>query len=279
VSPNSQAALGIIAGKGDLPGRIAAACRERGRSVFVLALRGETEEGILDQAPHAFLRLGMVGEALELLRQNRVRQIVMAGRIERPKLRDLKPDAKGAQLLARLGASLFAGDDRLLSTIARFLEEEGFEVLGADAVLEDGAADEGVLGNVAPTARDGEDIALGLRVVKALGALDIGQAVIIQHGHVLGVEAMEGTDALIARCAGLKAAESGGVLVKAAKPGQDTRVDLPAIGVETVRRVAEAGFAGIAVEAGRALVIDRGAVRAEADMRGVFVVGVRRAAD
>ncbi len=266
--------LAIIAGRGDLPKRIADACRVRGEPFIVLAFEGETEADWLHDTNHYFIRLGHVGEAMELMHRNDVQQIVMAGPIARPRLRDLKPDAKGAQLLKKLGKSLFAGDDRLLSTITRFMEAEGFKVVGADTLLESGTMEEGPLGSHAPDEQALEDIRLGLKTVKAIGALDIGQGVIVQHGHVLGVEAVEGTDALIARCATLKQEEAGGVLVKAAKPGQEERVDMPAIGVETVKHMVEAGFAGIALEAGHTLIIDREAVIEEADKGGLFVVGV-----
>lgn len=266
--------LGIIAGKGTLPQRIVDACRGRGEPFYVLAFRGETDEAFLSGVEYSYIRHATVGETLAILQQQGVDRIVMAGKIERPKLRDLKPDAKGAQLLGRLGKAIFAGDDKLLSTITGFLEEEGFTVIGAEELLEEGAAPAGVLGNVAPDADAEEDIRLGVEVAKSIGALDVGQAVIVQQGYVLGVEAVEGTDALIRRCAELKQAKSGGVLVKVAKPGQDERVDMPAIGVETVKNIAAAGFAGVAVEAGHALIIDRAAVIAEADKCGIFVVGV-----
>lgn len=268
-------ALAIIAGKGALPERLVAACRARGEACLVLAFKGETDAAFLQTVEHAFIRHGAVGETLALMKSHGVDRVVMAGRIERPKLRDLKPDAKGAQLLARLGKAMFAGDDRLLSTIAGFFEEEGFCVIGVEEVLQDGAVPEGVLGTHTPDAQAKEDIRLGMKVAKAVGALDVGQAVLVQGGYVLGVEAIEGTDALIARCAALKQFPQGGVLVKAAKPGQDQRVDLPAIGVHTVEAMAAAGFAGIALEAGHSVMIDREATVALADRLGLFIIGVQ----
>src|SRR5579885_1523358 len=137
------------------------------------------------------------------------------------------------------------------------------------------AMPEGALGRVEPDAEAAADIAHGLRIARALGALDIGQAVVVQQGLVLGVEAIEGTDALIARCAGLRRDGPGGVLVKAAKPGQERRIDLPAIGARTVAAAAAAGLRGIAAEAGGALLLDRDEVVRRADAAGLFVVGVR----
>jgi hypothetical protein len=166
------------------------------------------------------------------------------------------------------------GDDGLLSAIVREVESEGFRVVGADTLLGTALTGEGPLGKHRPDEQALADIARGLQVVRALGAIDVGQAAVVQQGLVLGVEAIEGTDALLARCAGLKREGIGGVLVKAAKPGQERRADLPTIGRHTVRSAAAAGLRGIAVEAGASLVIDPPAVAAMADEVGLFVMGV-----
>ena len=176
-------------------------------------------------------------------------------------------------MFAKTGARAL-GDDGLLSALVRALEDEGFRMVGADDVVSDLLAPQGPLGAVAPEAEAKADIALGIDVALALGALDVGQAVVVQQGLVLGVEAAEGTDALIERCGGLRRAGPGGVLVKVKKPGQDRRVDLPTIGVSTVTAAAAAGLSGIAVEAGGTLVMDRSAVAETADRVGVFVIGV-----
>lgn len=266
-------ALGIIAGKGSLPGRIIDNCRRQGREVFVLAFEDATDPGILQDVPYEYVRLGAVGHALELFRNADVEQVVMAGRIERPSIADLRPDWKGTQLLARIGTSLFSGDDKVLRTVVEFFEEEGFEILGVEQVLDDVLATEGPLGNVYPDKQAQADIARGVEVAKAIGALDVGQAVMVQRGCILGVEAVEGTDKLIHRCAELKIAERGGVLVKVSKPGQERRVDLPTIGIHTIHALADAGFAGVAVEAGNSLVLDRREVIMQANQLGLFVVG------
>jgi DUF1009 family protein len=190
-------------------------------------------------------------------------------------LLSLRPDWRAAKFLARVGYRAL-GDDGLLKAIIREFEGEGFRVVGADAILSSAVAPVGPLGRHAPDAQAEDDIALGFRIVRALGALDIGQAAVVQQGLVLGVEAIEGTDALIARCAGLRREGAGGVLVKAPKPGQERRADLPTIGPRTVEAAAAAGLRGIAIEAGASLVIDRAALVAAADRTGLFVVGVAR---
>jgi hypothetical protein len=171
--------------------------------------------------------------------------------------------------------------------VVRFLEGKGYRVYGAGEVAPELLAGEGPLGAKAPSQEDRADIDTGFRVVSALGRLDVGQAAVVVKGHVLAVEAAEGTDAMIARCAELRKGAAGrrrglaGVLVKAPKPGQEERVDLPTIGPDTVESAARAGLAGIAVAAGRVLIADRAATLAVANAHGLFLFGQKlaRAAD
>ena len=158
--------------------------------------------------------------------------------------------------------------------VVKELEREGFRVIGADQLLDQAALPEGPLGQVRPDADALADIAHGMRLARAIGALDIGQAVVVQQGLVLGVEAIEGTDGLLRRCARLRRDGPGGVLVKAEKPGQERRADRPAIGPQTVILAAESGLRGIAAEAGATLVLDRDEVIRLADAAGLFVVGI-----
>jgi DUF1009 family protein len=268
-------ALGIIAGSGELPRVLINACRETDRPYFVIALEDAADAATIAAAgdAHATLRLGAIGKALELLRANAVQEIVLAGRVTRPKLSNLRPDLKGAKLLARLGGQFLSGDNELLASVVTFLEEEGFRVAGAEEIVRDLIAPEGMIGSIYPDKRAQGDIEIGARTARAIGALDIGQAVIVQNGQIIGVEAVEGTDALIQRCAPLKLEDRGGVLVKVKKPQQERRVDLPTIGLATVERIAECGFGGIAVEAGASLILDRREVMRRADALGIFVIG------
>lgn len=275
--PKRQTApkLGIIAGGGELPRRLIDSCRAKGREVFVLALEGAAEAATVAGVSHAWCRPGAAAKALSLLRDNDVTELVLAGAVRRPSLMALRPDWRAAKLLARIGYRAL-GDDGLLSAVVRELEHEGFRVIGADRLLDGGLAPEGPLGLVRPDPTALADIERGGEVARALGALDIGQAVVVQQGMVLGVEAVEGTDELVRRCAGLHRDGPGGVLVKLEKPGQEPRADRPTIGPRTVALAAEAGLRGIAVEAGATIVIDRDEVVAAADRAGLFVVGIRR---
>lgn len=269
--------LGILAGAGDLPRRLAAACARAGRGCFVVAFEGQTRAEDVEGLPHAWSRLGAAGHTIALLKRAGAVDVVMVGAMKRPSLLMLKPDAKGAAILARIGLRAL-GDDGLLRAVAAELEREGFRLVGVSDVLAEAGdppllAPAGVLGRLAPDELAIRDIARGIEVALALGRVDVGQAVVVQQGLVLGVEAIEGTDALLARVGGLRREGPGGVLVKATKPGQDERLDLPTIGLATVQGAMAAGLRGISVRAGASLVVDRGAVIAAADAAGLFIHG------
>lgn len=274
--------LGIIAGGGDLPLAVAASAEAAGRKVFILALTGAADASVA-RFPHEWNSLGEVGRAMKLLRAHDVDEVLLAGKVSRPKFSDIKLDFKGAAVLPRVIAAARKGDDALLNCMVALFEDEGFRAIGVADAAPGLLASEGALGRIAPSSDHLEDIAVAVAVVRAMGALDIGQACAVCEGLVLAVEAAEGTDRMIARIGELPAAIRGvpgkpkGVLVKAPKPQQDGRTDLPVIGCETVRNTAAAGLAGIAVEAGSAIIMDRAAVAAAADAAGIFVHGFARA--
>lgn len=274
VSGAASGRLGIIAGAGGLPRRIIESCRARGRDIFVLALQGGAEPATVAGVPHAWCRMGAAAKGLGLLRDNGVTELVLAGSIRRPTLAAVRPDWRAAKFFAKVGYRLL-GDDGLLSAVVKELEIEGFRLIGAHELLDATAVPEGPLGRLRPDADADADIKRGIQLARAIGALDVGQAVVVQQGLVLGIEAIEGTDALLRRCGALKREGTGGVLVKLAKPQQESRIDRPTIGARTVAIAAEAGLRGIAVEAGATLMLDREAVIRAADMAGLFVVGVR----
>jgi UDP-2,3-diacylglucosamine hydrolase len=267
------AKLGLLAGGGQLPLRVIEAARASGRSIFVIALEGQTDPATVSDVPHAWLRLGAAGDVIEKLRQAGVEELLFAGRIRRPSLAELRPDWRAAKFFARIGARAL-GDDGLLRAIRSEFEAEGFRLVGVDDLLREALAPVGRLGSIDPDSGDLLDIRHGVEVARALGHMDVGQAVVVQQGVVLGVEAIEGTDALIERCASLRRAGPGGVLVKIKKPQQDPRLDLPTIGTTTVEHASAAGLRGIAVEAGGSLIVDREHVAAAADACGLFLVGI-----
>lgn len=265
--------LGVIAGSGNLPLELLRSCQAQGRDAFVVAFDEQTDPQISGFYPHIWISPGDIGKAIDALRSAGVKELVLAGKINRPRLSSLQPDMATAKLLSRLGAALFGGDNVLFSSIVRFLEDEGFSVIGADDVLGSIIATTGPIGKTLPSKQAQRDIEIGVKLAHLIGSMDVGQAVIVKNGLVLGVEAAEGTDALINRCAALAGEGIGGVLVKAKKPLQERRVDLPAIGAQTIDNLHRAGFLGVAVEAGGSIIIDREKVAARADAMGIFIVG------
>jgi DUF1009 family protein len=267
--------LGILAGGGPLPGQVAAAARRAGRNVYIIGFEDFADPAVIGDYPHHFVRLGAAGRMLALLRQHGCHQLVLVGPVRRPSFLDIRPDAEGARLLARIGrAAFFSGDDGILAAIVRVLGEEGFSVIGAHEILTEALGPQGQLGNVAPDEQANADIARGVDVVHALGRVDVGQGCVVQLGAVLAVEAMEGTDAMLARAATLRLEGAGGVLVKLIKPGQERRADMPTIGPRTIENAARAGLRGIAFEAGGTLFTDLKACIAAADRAGLFLLGI-----
>ena len=271
--------LGLIAGGGSLPLEIAEHCRRSGRPLFVIRLRGFAEPA-LSAYEGAEVGLAELGKCVKALKRAGCQAVCLAGRVTRPDFAQLTPDLRGFAALPGAIAAGRKGDDALLRFLIGEFEKEGFGVEGADAVMGELGLPPGPLGRHAPAAEQLADARLAVETARAIGRLDIGQAAVVCDGLILAVEAQEGTDAMLERVAGLPAHLHGregaarGVLAKTPKPIQETRVDLPTIGLATVRRCAAAGLAGIVGEAGRLLVLDRAEAIALADELGLFILGV-----
>lgn len=265
--------LGIIAGAGVLPLRLA----EAARALFVVRLAGIADADF-SRFEGADCGIAEAGRMLRLLKDASCDAVVLAGVVRRPDFSKLKPDWRGAALLPEVIAAAARGDGAMLDVLVRTIEAEGFAVIGAEEIFTELVAPAGAVGALSPSPENWTDIRKAAAIIAALGPFDIGQAAVVASGHTLGVEAAEGTDELLDRCGRLPSSARGGdrrngVLVKRPKPGQELRVDLPTIGVETVKRAAAAGLSGVAFEAGAALLMDREAVAQEADRAGLFVYG------
>jgi len=273
--------LGIIAGGGDLPRAIAESALDGGRAVAVIALQGSAESWV-ENFPHEWVGLGEISKANKFLHAQGCKEVLLAGKLERPKFSEIKVEAKFLLRLHRAIAAALKGDDALLRIVVSLFEEDGFRVIGAAEAAPALIAGEGPLGRYRPDDQASQDLTLAFSVVRKLGELDVGQAAVVCNGLTLAVEAAEGTDRMMARVKELPehlrgtAAKKRGVLVKAPKPIQDRKTDLPVIGVQTVSNAAAAGLAGIGIEAGGALIVDRRAVADAADKAGLFIVGVSR---
>ncbi|MEL6858929.1 MAG: UDP-2,3-diacylglucosamine diphosphatase LpxI [Pseudomonadota bacterium] len=271
-----MAPLGIIAGLGDLPVQVADAAIERGQGVYVLRLKGFVEPA-LDTYPGSIAGVAELGKAFKAFKTAGCEQICFAGIVERPDFKDLKPDLKALPHLPKAIAAAREGDDALLRFMVGLFEQEGFEIIGADEAAQLLTVQAGTLTERAPSDEGLSDLKKAAQVALEIGRMDIGQGAIVARGLVLCVEAQEGTDAMLDRCAQLperlrgSPAERVGVLVKRPKPQQERRIDLPTIGCTTVEKVAAAGLAGIGLEADGALILNADRVRARADELGVFV--------
>ena len=271
--------LGLIAGGGALPVELAAHCEAAGRPFAVMRLRSFADP-VLSRYRGAEVGLGEFGKVFKALKAEGCEVVCFAGTVERPDFSAIMPDLRGVAVVPGLIKAARQGDDALLRRVLLEFEKEGFAIEGAHEVVGEMTLPLGALGAHAPRPQDLADIDRALLVAREIGKLDVGQGAVVCEGLVLAVEAQEGTDAMLRRVADLPQAVRGtaeerrGVLAKAPKPIQETRVDLPTIGVATLQRAARAGLAGIVGEAGRLLVVDREAVIACADDLGLFVLGV-----
>ncbi|MCK9919437.1 UDP-2,3-diacylglucosamine diphosphatase LpxI [Microbacteriaceae bacterium K1510] len=278
---SGEGPLAMICGGGSLPLAVADAVAASGRRVVLFPLRGAAEGTPVERHRHHWIYVGQIGKFLKLARAEGCRDVVFIGALVRPSIWQVHPDLVGLSFLPKVLRAFRGGDNHLLSGMGKLLEGEGLRLLGAHEVAPQILVPEGALGRVQLTERDRADIALGLDYLHAAGPFDVGQAVIVADRHVLAVEAAEGTDGMLARMAEMRAngrvraARGIGVLVKAPKPHQDRRFDLPSIGPKTVEGAARAGLAGIAVVADETIVAEPAAMTAAADAAGVFVVGVR----
>jgi UDP-2,3-diacylglucosamine hydrolase len=272
--------LAMLCGGGSLPLTVADKVASNGRAVLLFPLRGAAEGLAVERYPHHWVHIGQIGKFLRLARAAGCRDVVFIGSLVRPSLWHVHPDLKGLTVLPRVFAAYRGGDNHLLSSMGKLLEDEGLRLVGAHEIAPDILIQEGTLARAQPSELDRGDIALGLEYLRAAGKFDIGQAVVVAGRHILAVEAAEGTDAMLARIAEMRAngrlrtRPGTGTLVKAPKPAQDRRFDLPSVGPQTAEGVVRAGLAGIAVLAGSTIVAEPARLIELADRNAIFVVGV-----
>lgn len=276
-----DAKVGIIAGGGSLPVEIARALARQGKLPFIVMAAGEVDR-IADFEPYeqVVLRLEDVGSLVPILKRHHVTHLVTAGHItRRPRLSAMRLNLGLLAWLPSLFVGVTRGDDTVLKLFVRRIERSGIKVVGAHEIVPELVAAEGLLTKAAPRKADWRDIEAAHAAAKAIGALDIGQAAVAVGGRAIALEGVEGTDGLLERTRELRghgrlAGRTRGVLVKCAKPGQELRADLPSIGPLTVEAAHAAGLAGIAVEAGRSLVLEGPATIGRANALGLFVIGL-----
>ncbi|MGA8411417.1 MAG: UDP-2,3-diacylglucosamine diphosphatase LpxI [Xanthobacteraceae bacterium] len=273
--------VAVVCGGGSLPATVADALVGQGRGVVMFPLHGWADPAAVERFRHHWIHIGQLGRFSRLARSEGCRDLVLIGTLVRPTIRQLRLDIETLRVMPRIIRAYRGGDDHLLSGIGRILEDYGFRLVGAHEVAPQILAPLGHVGRFAPTPRDEADITRGLALLAATGPFDVGQAAVVADGRVLAVEAAEGTDHMLAHIAEMRrggrirSAAGTGVLVKAPKPSQDRRFDLPTVGPSTVEHIAAAGLAGLAVVAGGVIIVEPARVMALADKANIFVAGVR----
>ncbi|PHR93373.1 MAG: UDP-2,3-diacylglucosamine pyrophosphatase [Robiginitomaculum sp.] len=270
--------IGLIAGGGILPHEVIAGAHQQGFEVFIAVIEGFATPDDFPEPAQVF-GLGEIGRLINTFKTENCTHIVLAGNIERPDFKTIKPDLRGLKLLPKVIKAATKGDDALLRLLLSVFEKEGFEILAPQDLCSSSLIGAGVFGRVSPHEDNVADIQKAREIAAMIGAHDIGQGCVVCNGLVLAVEAQEGTDKMLERVAALPENVRGssghrqGVLAKRLKPGQEDRVDLPTIGRMTIEHAVKAGLAGIVVEAHKAFIMDKEAVRTLADQHGIFILG------
>ncbi len=267
--------LGLIAGNGKFPFLVLEAARAAGHEVTIVAAKEEAFPDLNDAAARTgstihWVSLGQLGTCIKLLKEAGVSRAVMAGQVKHAKIFAgwIKPDATLVSVLMKLTSK---NTDGLIGAVAAVLADHGIELINSTSLLEPLLAKAGVLTNRGPSSEEQKDFEFGYRMADQIAALDIGQTIAVKNQAVVAVEAMEGTDEVIARAGHL--AGPGVRIIKVAKPNQDMRFDVPVIGIATIHAMRIAGASTLSVDAGRALVLDGEAVFASANEAGIAIVG------
>ncbi|MBP7710416.1 MAG: UDP-2,3-diacylglucosamine diphosphatase LpxI [Rickettsiales bacterium] len=264
--------LAIFAGRGSLPKMLISDCQKKGRKFLVFLLEGEKYEIDYSAFNPITVGYGEVEKFLAAIHQNEIKNLVFIGGVTKPNFSSLKVDKRGAGLLAKILANKILGDDAVLRAVIKFFEKEGLKILRIDELLDCVISKKSTLTKHQPTKENLEDIALGVKAIKSFSNFDVGQSLVIAQKQIIAVEALEGTDEMIKRCAGLKVEyKNNAVLLKMKKAKQSMKADMPTIGVETIKNCFESKIGGIAIQANSTLVLDKAEVIKKADELGLFL--------
>lgn len=271
----SNESLAIFAGRGILPKMLIEKCQREGRRFKLFLL--ESEEYEIDYSAFDPIKMpyGNVGKFLEILKENKIKNLIFIGAVNKPNFSNIKVDKKGAILLAKIVTSKILGDDAVLRTVISFFEKEGLKIVKIDEFLDDIVVKKSTLTKLQPTSQNLADIDLARKAIRAMSQFDIGQSVVVAQKQIIAVEAIEGTDEMIKRCGELNVSfTKDAILVKMKKTGQSGKADLPTIGINTIKNCKASGICGIAIQAGVTLVIDKDMVIKLADDLGIFLVAI-----
>ncbi len=279
-TPNALAPkLGLIAGSGSLPLYIAERAKANGRDIFVFGIDGTTPKDI-EAFDHCWVKWGEIDKLFKKITDHNIKELVIIGGVRRPNFKNIKFDFGFIRNLPFVLSLTMGGDDEILSSIIDFIENKGIKIIGAHEIAPELTEHSGTLTTKKPTNRDLQDIEKGIRTVKLLGAMDVGQAAVVARDHVLCVEAAEGTDAMLKRAEGLRQwgtkwlGRKFGVLVKIPKPNQEMRIDMPTIGPKTIENIVSANLAGLCIASGSVLIADKDELIELANNNSIFVISI-----
>lgn len=265
--------IAVIAGEDSLPQQIYKKCMDDGVPCFVICVKGNSNSKLYKKEDSTILPIVSISKILNALKAFGATKVILAGKVRRVKLSKLLLDIKGIKLFAKIMRS-GVSDDALLSAIVDFVENEGFKVIPADSIVNDIFASKGSITKNKPTSQELDDINRGKKILHDISKHDMGQALVIQSGLVLGVEAAEGTDELITRCGSIQQKiDERPVLIKRMKVDQSDRIDTPCIGTRTISNLSEANFSGVAIEANKTYILDKKETIALADKLKIFIYG------
>lgn len=267
--------LGILAGAGNLPKHVVASCKDKGIDYCIIGFEDEIDPEIFLDEKHLYkFKIYAVSKIINKLKSEGVTHVTLTGRVKRADLARLLLDIKGAKLLALIVKSGLA-DNSILMTVLKFIEREGFEIVPPESIASNIVMQKGCITKAKPDESANKDISQGVKILRGIANFDVGQALIIQGGLTLGVEAAEGTDELIKRCGEVRqVVDDAPTLIKIAKPKQDRRVDLPCIGPQTIETAFKYGIRGIAAEAGSTLLLEPEETVRLANKYKIFIVGI-----
>jgi len=268
--------ISIFGGRGQLPKILIDDCLTKNRRFKLFLLHGENYEIDYSRYNPITLGYGEIEKFLKILKDENLKHIVFIGAVTKPNFASLKVDKKGAILLGKIIANKILGDDAVLRTVINFFEKEGLKIIRIDELLDCVISTKTTLTKILPNTQNLIDIEIGAKAIKHFSKFDVGQSIVVSQKQIIAVEALEGTDEMIARCSKLEAEfAKNAILIKMKKIYQTTKADLPTIGVETIEKCAKAKIIGIAIETNNTLVLDKENVIKKADELGLFLTTIK----
>ncbi len=267
--------LAIIAGRGQIPTMIIDKCQKENIKYQLFLLNGEKYENDYKEYSPIILKYGEVSKLIDIVQEENITNLIMAGGVTKPDFKSIKVDGKSAKLLTRILAKKLLGDESVLDSVVKFFEKEGLKVIKIQDFLDNIISKKGNLTKTGPSKEDKENINIAKNAINHFSKFDVGQSVIVAQKQIIAVEAAEGTDEMIKRSSSLDITyKNSAILVKINKKNQSDKADLPTIGIKTIENCIKNGIKGIAIQSKLTLVLDKEKVIELANENGIFIVAI-----